>query len=122
MQSKKILVVEDDEAIREVIKQVLEIEGYDVFTASNGREGVEILKRGKDLPGVILLDLMMPIMNGWEFIEAKREEKDLADIPVVVLSASGRTQIPEGANAYFQKPIEVDALLKVAHDYCAAYA
>ena len=117
MQSKSIVVVEDDKAIREVIQQVLELSGYRVFTASNGKEGVELLKK-TEKPGVVLLDLMMPVMDGYEFLANQKKDAQISGVPVVVLSASGVAEKPAGAQGYYQKPIELGDLLKVAQEYC----
>ena len=115
--SKSVLVVEDDPSIRSLIQMVLEAEGYHVLTASNGQEGVKILKQGAH-PGLILLDLMMPIMNGWEFLRARREDCLSEEIPVIVLSAAGIEVAPDGANGMFSKPFELESLLQITHRYC----
>ncbi|MEO5970088.1 MAG: response regulator [Bdellovibrionia bacterium] len=73
MRCKSILVVEDEESIRENFQLLLELEGYSVFTASNGKESLRILKT-IEKPCLILLDLLMPVMNGMEFLEAKSQE------------------------------------------------
>src|ERR1044071_1184503 len=76
-----ILVVEDDSAIREVLTDVLESEGYQVLNAANGREAIQLL-RSSTLPCLILLDLMMPVMNGWQFRDEQRQDPLLAPVPV----------------------------------------
>jgi CheY-like chemotaxis protein len=121
MHSKSILVVEDDPSIREVMKDVLELSGYRVVTAANGREGYEILKRGEK-PGVVFLDLMMPVMDGWEFMANRKTDSELSRIPVVVLTASQYLPQPEGASHYLAKPLELETLLSVARNYCIAKA
>ena len=111
------LVVEDDEAIRESLKLILEFEGYTVYTASNGKEGLEILKK-IPRPCIIFLDLMMPIMNGWDFIEAVEKDVVLATIPVVIVSAfadSGRNLHVKGI---VKKPVNIDDLMKFSNQYC----
>lgn len=111
------LVIEDDEAIRESLKLILEFEGYTVYTASNGKEGLEILKK-IPRPCIIFLDLMMPIMNGWDFIEAVEKDVVLATIPVVIVSAftdSGRSPHVKGI---VKKPINIDDLMKFSNQYC----
>lgn len=123
MNSKSILVVEDDPWIREALAQVLEIEGYAVLTAHDGEEGLEILKRdGVAQPSLVFLDLMMPVMDGWEFLAMKKKDPSLAKIPVVVLSASGQRVAPPGASAYFEKPFEIDRILEIAKDCLGACA
>ena len=83
---RRILVVEDDRDIRESLQDLLEVEGYAVTTAENGRDALEQLQR-MDAPSVILLDLMMPVMSGDEFLRELRKDGALASIPVLVVSA-----------------------------------
>lgn len=114
MASRSVLVIEDDAAIRETLAEILEFEGYRVAVASNGREGLEKTKRLS--PDVILLDLMMPIMNGYEFRTEQRATPEIAGIPVIMISADGN--LAEKAAAvdttyYLKKPIELDVLLDV---------
>jgi len=111
-----ILIVEDDEGIREALQFTLEIEGYQVFTASNGKEGIEALLKINS-PCLILLDLMMPIMNGWEFISEIKLDPKLAQIPVVVVTAfsdrAKNMKVP-----ILKKPVDMEALLKLVKDHC----
>ena len=81
-----ILIVEDDEDLREMMAQLLALEGFKAETAANGREALAYLALG-DRPDVILLDLMMPVMDGWEFRRQQVTDPALAAVPVVVLSA-----------------------------------
>jgi DNA-binding response OmpR family regulator len=83
----EVLLVEDDAAIRDALRELLEAEGYVVQGAANGREALARLRGGGHRPRLILLDLMMPVMDGWEFRQAQRGDPALACIPVVVLSA-----------------------------------
>jgi CheY-like chemotaxis protein len=83
-----ILVIEDDAKIRFVIGERLREEGYTVAQAANGREALAYLQRANPLPCVILLDLMMPILNGWEFLRIRQHNPLFAPIPVVVISAA----------------------------------
>lgn len=96
----------------------LELEGHKVITTSNGREALEVLRRGVT-PCVVLLDLMMPVMNGWEFTAALRADPKFKDLPVVVISAAG-VEIPAatGAVAYLTKPIDIEKLLNVVGFLC----
>jgi CheY-like chemotaxis protein len=82
-----ILVVDDEAEIRQLISAVLTEEGYTVAQATNGREALAYLRAAPTLPCVILLDLMMPIMNGWEFLRARQNYPLLATIPTVAISA-----------------------------------
>src|SRR4051794_28574938 len=86
--SKLILVVDDDPDLRDTLGQILEDEGYSVAAASNGREALAYL-RERPAPSLILLDLMMPVMDGWQFRSEQRLDSVLAKIPVLVISASG---------------------------------
>jgi CheY-like chemotaxis protein len=117
MLSAQILVVEDDEAIRDIIQYILESAGFTVSCARHGKEALQLLETAGNLPSLILLDLMMPIMNGWEFLRAREEEPSIAGIPVIVLSASG-TNPPPGVAAAFPKPLDLGTLLDLAHEYC----
>lgn len=116
-----ILVVDDDKAIREALEMVLEDEGYAVASAANGREALELLRASGGLPALILLDLMMPVMNGWEFREEQQRSAALAAIPVVVLSADSdvtRKAAALGVAASLNKPVHLDVLLDVVSAYC----
>jgi signal transduction histidine kinase/CheY-like chemotaxis protein len=113
-----VLVVEDDETIRLILREVLEDEGYRVVTAQNGREALEILSSGAR-PCVILLDLMMPVMNGWQLLEALHQRGDLARLPVVVVSAAtGVCELPAGARRCLPKPIHLGNLLAAIAESC----
>lgn len=105
-----LLVVDDDEQIREALTDVLSDEGYAVRTASNGQEALDSLRAG-GAPDVILLDLMMPVMDGIEFLKRRKEEPSLARIPVVVLTAMGASAYSLDADAIFPKPVELNSLL-----------
>jgi CheY-like chemotaxis protein len=114
-----VLVVEDNDDVRDMMAVTLQLEGHQVITAANGREALESLRRGAS-PCVILLDLMMPVMNGWEFGAALDADPELRDLPVVVISAAGREVLESAhAAAYLPKPIDIDALLDVVCGLCA---
>jgi CheY-like chemotaxis protein len=112
MPRKTILLVEDDYDIRQTLKEVLELEGYSVVPASNGKEAIQTLEQ-IEKPSLILLDLMMPIMTGWEFLEAQQGDLRFADVPVIVVSAAGDKAKSAKAQAFVKKPIEVDSLLSL---------
>lgn len=114
---KSILVVEDNKEIQDSLKAALEIEGYIVFTADNGKEGIEQLAK-IPTPCMILLDLMMPVMNGWEFVEEISKDIMLSAIPVVVVSAFGDKKGTPKTQGYIQKPIDLDALLNTVSKHC----
>src|SRR5947207_15447872 len=86
-----ILIVEDDFDIREALTQILEDEGFQVRCASNGREALEVATSGP-APRLILLDLMMPVMNGWQFRAEQLKDPRLAEVPVLVISADPHLQ------------------------------
>jgi CheY-like chemotaxis protein len=117
-----VLVVDDDRDIREMLVQTLEDEGYPVAAAADGAEALALLTRASRPPCLILLDLMMPGMNGWEFRAAQLQEPELVEIPVVVLSA--RTDVARAAAemagvAYIPKPIDFDLLMHTVARHCA---
>ena len=117
-----VLVVEDDPDLLFALSEMLESEGYQVACARHGLEALGRL-RGGVRPSLILLDLMMPIMNGWQFRYEQRQDSDLARIPVVVVSAkSDSRQHAEWleADAYLSKPIDVNLLLGMVGRYCNA--
>ncbi len=115
-----VLVVDDDVAVREAIQLVVESEGYAVVTAADGTEALGYLNAGLR-PGVILLDLRMPGMDGRAFRHAQAAERELASIPVVVLSgdsdARGVAQ-SLGLDALL-KPVDIDQLLSIIQRHCA---
>jgi CheY-like chemotaxis protein len=117
-QPRRVLIVEDNEVTRDVMALILESDGYQVSTAANGRTALERL-RGGERPGVILLDLMMPVMDGWQFREEQRRDRALADIPVIVCSAAGEGSRTAalGAQALLSKPVEADDLLAAVRRY-----
>jgi CheY-like chemotaxis protein len=115
--NKNILVIEDNKEIQDSLKMALEIEGYKVFTASNGKEGVEKLER-MPTPCLILLDLMMPIMNGWEFVEVISKNIMFSTIPIVVVSAFSDQKETPLTNGYIKKPIDLDSLLSTVCKHC----
>ncbi|MGZ3789155.1 MAG: response regulator [Bacteriovorax sp.] len=114
---KSILVVEDNKEIQDSLKVALEVEGYNVVTADNGKDALEKLAK-IPTPCMILLDLMMPIMNGWEFVEEISKDIMLSTIPVVVVSAFGDKKGTPKTSGYIQKPIDLDALLNTVSKHC----
>jgi CheY-like chemotaxis protein len=112
-----VLVVEDDLHIRETVQQILEFEGYRVHTAENGRQALDLLAQLK-YPCLILLDLMMPVMNGWQFLEARKKDSVIADLPVVVVSAVAEQAQGAGATEIMRKPPDIDTLLETVAHHC----
>jgi CheY-like chemotaxis protein len=117
---KRVLIVEDNEVTRDVMALILESDGFEVSTAANGRSALERL-RGGERPCVILLDLMMPVMDGWQFREEQRRDRALADIPVVVCTAAGEgtPKAALGAAELLNKPVEANDLLAAVRRHCA---
>jgi len=114
-----ILVVEDDPDIRDTFREVLEAEGYRVSTAANGQEGLERLEEIRR-PCLILLDLMMPVMSGPEFLAAMRQKDGLGPVPVVIVSAwPDEAEKTEGAQGFMAKPVNLERLLALVQQYCA---
>jgi CheY-like chemotaxis protein len=112
-----VLVVEDDPDIRECVKLMLEMEGYDVVTAANGAEAEEELAHIA-CPCVMLLDLMMPVMSGWELLDHLRSNGSLKrGLHVVVISASPLKGI-EGAVDVMKKPVRLDKLMEAVRRWC----
>ena len=117
--SRDILLIEDDVDIRAIIKDALEWEGYHVYTASNGKEGMEILTE-MPAPSLILLDLMMPVMNGWEFAEALETDRAYADIPIVTLSAFSDPEKRIRVKGSIKKPVDFDVLFALVKKHCGS--
>ena len=116
-----VLVVEDDPELLLSLSEVIESEGYCVACARHGLEALGRL-RGGIRPAVILLDLMMPIMNGWQFRYEQRQDSDLAKIPIVVVSAKSDSQAHAAwleADGYLSKPIDVGLLFGMLARYCS---
>jgi CheY-like chemotaxis protein len=117
----QILVVEDDDAIRGLVTEVLRDDGYDVREATNGVEALDQLRLER--PDLIVLDLMMPVMDGWAFVEECRRKPDCDDVPIVVTSASH--DLPRtaerlrsfGVRTCLAKPFDVDGLLALVERY-----
>jgi CheY-like chemotaxis protein len=114
-----VLIVEDDPDLREMMAQMLSLEGFETATAANGQEALEYLHATPN-PEVILLDLMMPIMDGWEFRRKQQADPALADVPVIVLSALDQPRAAQVADAaaFLKKPLDFDRLLDLVRGYC----
>jgi CheY-like chemotaxis protein len=114
-----VMIVEDDHDTREMLERFLQLEGFDVRTAANGEVALASLRSGPR-PCVILLDLMMPVMNGWQFREAQTRQPDIAGVPVVVVTAAGpQHAIPAiDADGWLSKPVDFDKLLATIGSFC----
>ncbi len=114
--SARILLVEDDRDVRESIAEVLAEEGYRVSVAKTGVDALEQLGKSQRLPAVIVLDLMMPVMDGWEFWSLQQNHREWASIPVVVISADTNAKDKASALrpiACLRKPLDIDELLAI---------
>jgi CheY-like chemotaxis protein len=119
--SAKVLVIEDDHGQREALSEILSRQGYEVQCASNGSEALELMRRSNSLPRLILLDVMMPVMDGWEFRDQQRKDRTLAEVPVVVMTALDDTvqkALQSGAVGFLPKPLQWQALLRVVERFC----
>ena len=113
-----ILVVDDDEDLREVICGVLEDAGYEAPSAGNGREALAFL-RSSPPPCLVLLDLMMPVMDGLSFIAEKEADSELANIPVVVITAAAGSRLRSIApRPVLPKPLKIENLVGKVREYC----
>ena len=118
---KNVLVVDDDVAIREMLAMTLEDEGYTVASAGNGLEALNQLRAQPDSACLILLDLNMPIMTGWEFRTLQQQDPILAAIPVVVVSADRSVQHNTSVLDvvdYLTKPIDFNQLITLVDRFC----
>ena len=116
--SKRLLLVEDDPAILHPLRDLLELEGYSVVTAQDGIEALARLRTER--PALIILDLMMPNMDGWEFRSRQLSDPSLATVPVVVLTADPRAHEdskPLGNAIILRKPFDTNELLQIVREH-----
>jgi CheY-like chemotaxis protein len=111
---KKVLVVEDQADAREMLEVILGDEGYSVITTEDGLAGLELAQRER--PDIIITNLNMPNLDGVEMVKRLRQQQDLSDVPIVVLSAIGtddpQALIKAGVNTVLSKPVEIKMLLE----------
>jgi CheY-like chemotaxis protein len=112
-----VLLVEDDDSIREAMRADLEHEGLSVRTARQGQEALKTLDEVR--PRAILLDMMLPVMNGWKVIEQVRSNSAIATIPIVAMTASSAAR-PKGCSGFLHKPFSHDALMRALSPYVGA--
>jgi CheY-like chemotaxis protein len=118
---RTVLVVEDDADARDLIASILEDAGYDVLSAANGREALSRLHDCEGRCDLILLDLLMPVMNGWDFRRRQRETPAFAGIPVFLMSAGAHLAVVRDelqATGYVPKPIDAAEILDVVERHC----
>lgn len=109
--SRIVLIVDNDPDLLEAMSFALENEGFSIETARHGEEALQRLRVGQR-PAVVLLDLMMPVMNGWQFLEEVAKEPSLEAIPVVVLTAAARVEV-SGAVEVLHKPVDLELLIGI---------
>jgi CheY-like chemotaxis protein len=115
---KSVLIIDDDPEVREAVREVLEEQGLRVLCASSGREALQIL-RAESEPCLILLDLLMPIMSGWQFRAVQAQDPVLARLPVVVMTATSSLEDAAiHADGILRKPVHLDDLVAVVRRYC----
>ena len=116
--SHTVLVVEDEEDLREMMRDALELSGYAVVTADDGQDALDKLGHIESLC-LIILDLLMPVMNGWDFLTAMRKRSELMAVPIVIHS-SAPGPAPPGVARVIQKPVQFESLLTIVREYCSA--
>jgi CheY-like chemotaxis protein len=116
---KRILVVEDDPDVREAVVEVLQDNDYEPIEAINGVEALARLREGKGDPCLILLDVMMPVMDGWQFRAEQKKDPALSEIPVVLVTAHASIKPAHvDAAGILRKPLDFDALLALLERFC----
>jgi CheY-like chemotaxis protein len=113
-----VLVIDDDVEIRQALTDILEDEDYTVVAAANGKEALEIVARGP-VPDVILLDVMMPVMDGWHFLSARLNHPRLVEVPIIIISAGNEAETEArkvGAYRVLKKPLHLDDLMSRIED------
>ncbi|MCY1073248.1 response regulator [Archangium lansingense] len=113
--TRPLLVVDDDRDLREALEEVLRDAGYTVLGACHGREALEVLAGARPLPGLVLLDMMMPVLDGLGFAHEMHAVPDWTAIPIVIFSASASNEAVArevGACAYLRKPVDVEVLVE----------
>lgn len=119
MSCKKILLIDDDPAICQTMQDVLEIYGYNIVSASDGLDGIKKLKEMESSPCLILLDLMMPGMNGWGFLDYQKSDPEYASIPVIICSAYEASAKSIGSSPVLIKPVQLSSLVGAVKAFCA---
>ena len=115
--AKTVLLVDDDVVLRDILQDVLEYEGYNVIPAADGRQALDYLRTsgGDDAPALMILDLMMPLVNGWQVLDAIQDDPSL-HVPVIVVSASAPVQ--SAGTTYLHKPFNLLELVDTVHQRC----
>ena len=113
-----LLIVEDEEDLREMLRDALERRGFHVATAANGQEALAMVPQIEHIC-LVLLDLFMPEMNGWDFFEAIKSRKEFENVPVII-TTSAPNRAPTGATRVMQKPLSLDRVVSAVQEFCAA--
>lgn len=110
-----VLVVDDDDAIREALSDLLDAAGFDTITARDGLDALKLLTALPTAPAFILLDLMMPVMDGWAFCDTRRKSRTFSEVPVIAISATEISEAnrPVGVDAFLAKPIDLDKFARL---------
>lgn len=109
-QTLKILVIEDNDDIRELLTEALKTEGFSVKSAIHGRDALDMLQKLDERFDVILTDLTMPVMDGWQFLKARHSLPEIASIPVILMTAEAVINPPINVHSVIYKPINMRAL------------
>ncbi len=116
--AEAVLLVDDDQDIRESLSELLDASGYVVLQAENGQIALDVLKTTPRFPCVVLLDLSMPVLDGREFLRRRASDPILRDIPVVVVSGSNPPAEPlPGIDEYLKKPVKFERLIEILSHY-----
>ena len=118
---KTILIIDDDQGIRDALCELLEMEGYKVQLAGNGNEGLERLRDMNAAPDLVLLDFMMPAMDGFQFRQRQIAENLHTQVPVVLMSADchvGDKQLRGGMMDHLRKPMDIAEVLDMVKKHC----
>ena len=121
MEKKLILIVDDDQGIRDALSELFEMEGYGVKVASNGEEGLAVLRAMDPEPDLVLLDLMMPSVDGLEFRQRQMNENLRTHVPVVLMSADGQIEkkrLRSGVTDHLRKPMDISQVMDVVRRNC----
>lgn len=113
-----VLVVDDDDAIREALTDLLDAAGFDAVTARDGLDALKLLAALPTAPAFILLDLMMPVMDGWQFRKEQKQDMEIAGIPLVVITATGKRPVLIDAAELVMKPLDLTQLFAAIERYC----
>jgi CheY-like chemotaxis protein len=118
---KRIMVIEDHKIIRDGMRELLETEGFNVQCAANGHEAIQMLRMNPPLPSLILLDIAMPVKDGFKFREEQQLDENLAHVPVLVMTAEDNVETKAqqlNAVGFIRKPFDIDYIVKIVRQHC----